>query len=241
MPKDEIYRQAVETIEDFCFDQTVSAAFDDMVERSVPGYRTLIANIGPIAAHFLKPGGNAYDLGCSHGAASLAIFHALKETKRKIIAVDNATAMIDACRNRIAAAGAEDWIETKTAKLQDVPIENAAVIVLNLTLQFIPIAERDDIIKQLYQGLNKGGACILTEKIELAEPTDDQLFRELHENFKRANLYSDLEISQKRKALENVLLRESLVAHEERLHQAGFRQVQVWFQCLSFVSILAIK
>ena len=121
------------------------------------------------------------------------------------------------------------------------PLLAASSTITNLTLQFIPIAERDDIIKQLYQGLNKGGACILTEKIELAEPTDDQLFRELHENFKRANLYSDLEISQKRKALENVLLRESLVAHEERLHQAGFRQVQVWFQCLSFVSILAIK
>jgi tRNA (cmo5U34)-methyltransferase len=212
-----------------------------MVERSVPGYRTLIANIGPIAAHFLTAGGCAYDLGCSHGAAALAIFQALKENKRKIIAVDNAAAMIDACRNRIIAAEAEQWIETKTAMLQDIRIEDAAVIVLNLTLQFIPIAERDTIIKQLYQGLNPGGACILTEKIELAEPADDQLFRELHENFKRANAYSDLEISQKRKALENVLLRESLAAHEDRLLKTGFRQVQVWFQCLSFISILAIK
>ena len=241
MPKDEIYRHPVETIEDFCFDQTVSAAFDDMVERSVPGYRTLIANIGTIAAHFLTAGGCAYDLGCSHGAAALAIFQALKENKRKIIAVDNAAAMIDACRNRIIAAEAEQWIETKTAMLQDIRIEDAAVIVLNLTLQFIPIAERDTIIKQLYQGLNPGGACILTEKIELAEPADDQLFRELHENFKRANAYSDLEISQKRKALENVLLRESLAAHEDRLLKTGFRQVQVWFQCLIFISILAIK
>ena len=241
MPKDIIYQHPVETIEDFCFDQTVSAAFDDMVERSVPGYRTLIANIGPIAAHYLKAGGNAYDLGCSHGAASLAIFRSLKETKRNIIAVDSAAAMIAACRERIDAAGAEQWIETRTAKLQDISIEDAAVIILNLTLQFIPITERDTIIKQLYQGLNSGGACILTEKIELEKEVDDQLFRELHENFKRANLYSELEISQKRKALENVLLRESLATHKERLHQAGFRQVQVWFQCLSFVSILAIK
>ena len=241
MNKDEIYRHPWQNIEDFVFDEKVSAAFDDMVDRSVPGYRTLIANIGPIATHFLQPDTNCFDLGCSHGAAALSIYNSLEDRSIKIIAIDNASAMIEKCQQIVRKNNASKSIYTQLNNIQDVTIENASFVLLNLTLQFVPIDQRTQVIDNIYQGLNKNGACVLTEKIIVQDPATEELFQQLHERFKSANKYSQLEISQKRKALENVLLRENLATHKQRLLDVGFASVSVWFQCLNFVSLLAIK
>ena len=42
-------------------------------------------------------------------------------------------------------------------------------------------------------------------------------------------------------ALENVLIPETITVHRERLMDAGFSSVDVWFQCFNFMSMLAIK
>jgi tRNA (cmo5U34)-methyltransferase len=241
MNKDEKYRQALRNIEDFTFDSSVSEVFDDMIDRSVPGYRTLLANIGPIAATFIKDNTNCYDLGCSHGAGSLTIFKSLRAKNVNIFAIDNAAAMINQCERMIQNENAASIIKAQQANIQDTNINNASFVLLNLTLQFIPIDYRDNILQKIFLGLNTGGACLITEKIIMEDAATDKLFKQLHENFKSANQYSQLEISQKRKALENVLLREDLKTHKQRLLNTGFSHVTVWFQCINFVSILGIK
>ncbi|MDX1458235.1 MAG: carboxy-S-adenosyl-L-methionine synthase CmoA, partial [Marinobacter sp.] len=82
---------------------------------------------------------------------------------------------------------------------------------------------------------------ILSEKIRFESPQEQDIQTRLHHDFKRANGYSDLEISQKRSALERVLIPETLEEHRSRLQAAGFSQVLVWYQCFNFVSMLAIK
>ncbi len=241
MSKDEIYKQPLQNIEDFSFDKAVSDAFDDMVDRSVPGYRTLIANIGPIASHFLRSDTNCYDLGCSHGAASLSIFNCCPHDSVTIHAVDNSPAMIKQCEHLISQADAGSCINSQLADINDIDIHNASFVVLNLTLQFLPIDQRHKLLKKIAQGMNSDGALILTEKIILQDQPIENLFQELHTKFKSANQYSQLEISQKRKAIENVLIRESLQNHQQRLINVGFSNVSVWFQCLNFVSLLAVK
>jgi tRNA (cmo5U34)-methyltransferase len=64
---------------------------------------------------------------------------------------------------------------------------------------------------------------------------------DLHHAFKRANGYSELEVSQKRTALENVLVPETLDTHRARLREAGFGAVDAWFQCFNFASLLAFR
>ena len=241
MSKDEIYKQPIQNIEDFTFDHAVSDAFDDMVDRSVPGYRTLIANIGPIAAHFLQQHSHCYDLGCSHGAAALSVYQHRPSDDIMIHAIDNSVAMIEKCKALIKQTGAENIISTRLADISEVSLNQASVIILNLTLQFIPPSKRKLLLENIYSNLLDGGACILTEKIILQNEQQEQLFQQLHTRFKSANQYSQLEISQKRKALENVLIRESLETHQKRLLDLGFSKVYTWFQCINFVSILAIK
>ena len=112
---------------------------------------------------------------------------------------------------------------------------------MNFTLQFIPLVERKDILAKIYNGLNKGGCLILSEKLAFADIDENEMQIDLHHAFKKSNGYSDLEIAQKRSALENVLIPETKEMHVQRLKETGFIQVFPWFQCFNFSSFIAIK
>lgn len=238
---DTLYRTPLAEMVDFSFDERVVSVFPDMIQRSVPGYGTLISMIGVTAAAYAQADSNCYDLGCSLGAVTLAMHEHIKQPGCKIIAVDNSEAMITKAQQLVGNdADASQRIEFQLADIVDVEIRQASVVVLNFTLQFIRPEFRTSVIEQIYRGLKPGGVLILSEKLAFDQP-QQHLLTDLHLEFKRANGYSELEISQKRSALENVLIPESLQTHYQRLSSAGFSSVAMWFQCFNFASILAIK
>jgi tRNA (cmo5U34)-methyltransferase len=167
--------------------------------------------------------------------------HRIQAADCKIIGVDNSAAMIARCQQVIAADSGEVPVELVEAQIQDVVLHNASMAVLNFTLQFIPVEERLEMLRNICAGLNSGGVLIISEKVAFDDEPHQHLMTELHHNFKRANGYSDLEIAQKRAAIENYLIPETLDAHRQRLRQAGFNSVDVWFQCFNFASLIAIK
>lgn len=238
---DQIYANPLDQIEQFAFDHQVVNVFPDMIKRSVPGYPTIINMIGNLAERYVTSGTNCYDLGCSLGAATLAMRHKIRATDCQIIGVDCSEAMLERCQQVIDADSAEIPVQLINSTLQTCDIKNASMAVLNFTLQFIPVAERLHQLEKIAQGLNNGGVLILSEKIAFEEPLHHQLMIDLHHNFKRSNGYSDLEIAQKRQAIENYLIPETLKTHKERLRLAGFASADVWFQCFNFASIIAIK
>ena len=238
---DDLFADPLQTVMGFKFDQHVVDVFPDMIKRSVPGYATIISMIGTLAERYVKADTHAYDLGSSLGAATLAMRHRIAAANCKIISVDNSAAMIDRCQTIIDADSGEVDVQLHCANIEDIKLSNASMVVLNFTLQFIAPDKRDNIIRRIYTGLNPGGVLILSEKIDFGDAQHDQLMIDLHHNFKRANGYSELEVAQKRTALENVLLPEDIAAHKQRLQQAGFKSSDVWFQCFNFASLIAIK
>ncbi|MGI5309334.1 carboxy-S-adenosyl-L-methionine synthase CmoA [Rheinheimera sp. WS51] len=241
MQKDSIYAEPLGKIQDFCFDDQVADVFPDMIQRSVPGYHTIIQTIGKLTAKFQQSNSHYYDLGCSLGAATLAMRRNLSVDNCKIIAVDNSNAMVERCERHIQSFRSDVPVEVQLADIRKLNISNAAVVVINFTLQFLPKADRDQLIQQIYAGLKPGGLLILSEKFIHPHNTENELLIDLHHDFKRANGYSELEVSQKRTALENVMQPDTLQQHASRLSQAGFSQHTVWFQCFNFCSMLAIK
>ncbi|MDQ2075566.1 carboxy-S-adenosyl-L-methionine synthase CmoA [Marinimicrobium sp. ABcell2] len=238
---DRLYADPLAGVSRFAFDQAVVDVFPDMIKRSVPGYATIINMIGDLAERYVLSGSRCYDLGCSLGAATLAMRHRIRATDVKIVAVDNSPAMIERCQQVLAADPAEPEVELICADIQSLQPTNGSMAVLNFTLQFVPLDQRLVVLEQIYQGLNPGGVLILSEKVVFEDQVHNDLMIELHHNFKRANGYSELEIAQKRSALEQVLLPESLATHRDRLRAAGFSSVDVWFQCFNFASLIAIK
>lgn len=238
---DNIYANPLGQVAGFVFDQTVVDVFPDMIKRSVPGYATIINMIGNLAERYAQPDSVCYDLGCSLGAATLAMRHRIRAANCAIIGVDNSAAMIERCHQVIAADSGEVPVELRCGSLQEIALERASVAVLNFTLQFIPVEQRPEVLAQIYRGLLPGGVLILSEKVAFNDQPHQELMIELHHNFKRSNGYSDLEIAQKRSAIENVLIPETLDTHRQRLRNAGFASVDVWFQCFNFASLIAIK
>lgn len=239
--RDSIYASPLDAIAAFAFDDRVVRVFPDMIQRSVPGYSTIIAMTGVLAQRYAQPGSHCYDLGCSLGAGTLAMRQYLDERDCEIIAIDNSPAMIERCRTLIEADSHRAPVQLQLADLADAAIEEASVVVLNFTLQFIAQERREALLARIGAGMRKGGVLILSEKIRFEDAHLQQLNTELYHAFKRANGYSDLEISQKRSALENVLIPETIAEHQQRLRRAGFSAVDVWFQCFNFASLVAIR
>ena len=224
---------------DFVFDARVARVFADMLDRSVPGYRELIRLIGLIAARCLPRDGRVFDLGCSLGAASASILARIPDPGLCIIAVDKARAMIDELSRRLPDAVASGRIVPHCADLSAFEIVRADLVLLNLTLQFLPPPHRLGLLRRIHDGLAPGGLLLLVEKVTWPEPEQDDLMAGLHADFKRANGYSELEISRKRAALERVLIPDGIDRHEARLREAGFQRIERFFQCLNFVGWLA--
>ena len=239
--QDNIYSKPQSNIAGFTFDLNVARVFPDMIKRSVPGYGQIIDMICMLTRHYVRPNSNCYDLGCSLGAALLAIRHGIHVPGCRIIAVDNSKSMLDQCRGIIDRDKAETPVELVNADIRDIDIRNASVVVLNFTLQFIEPAERFALLKKIYDGMLPGGALILSEKIVFEDSQRQSLMTELHLAFKKFHGYSDLEISQKRSALENVLVPETVDTHITRLKKAGFARAEHWFLCLNFSSFIAVK
>ncbi|HFD12097.1 MAG TPA: carboxy-S-adenosyl-L-methionine synthase CmoA [Crenotrichaceae bacterium] len=238
---DTLFAQQQTSIADFVFDEKVARVFTDMIKRSVPGYSTLLTGIASISHQYARPETNCYDLGCSTGASTLAIGSAVANTGCHILAIDNSPAMIQRCREHMRQTELQLSIDIICADLLDIRIENASVTVMNLTLQFIPLEKRQQCIDLIYNGLRPGGILILSEKIDFDHPQEAEWQQSVHHHFKKMQGYSALEISQKRTALEKVLIPETLEIHHQRLTKAGFQFCTTWFQCFNFISMIAVK
>ena len=239
--KDTLYASPLGDVAGFKFDNSVVDVFPDMIQRSVPGYSAIISAIGLLASRFAQPDSVCYDLGCSLGAATLSMRHKISAPNCKIIAVDNSTAMLARCQKIITRDTAAIPVELVCSDIQDIEIHNASVVVLNFTLQFIPLADRDAFIGKIYNGLRPGGLLILSEKLMFTDARQQALQTEMHHAFKKVHGYSDMEISQKRASLENVLIPETFNQHKDRLLQSGFDNAEVWFQYFNFASLIALK
>jgi tRNA (cmo5U34)-methyltransferase len=225
----------------FVFDKAVASVFPDMIERSVPGYADVIQGTGLIAGQYACDKSNLYDLGCSVGASTFSMRQQLQETNCKIIAIDNSRDMIDVCKDNLGKQQSDVPVELIVSDIRDIKIVNASVVVMNYTLQFIPTDYRTELLTNVCNGMIEGGVLLLSEKLAFDDPAEQQALTALHEAFKRANGYSELEISQKRSALENVLIPETLERHMHRLREAGFQRISPWFRYINFVSLLAWK
>src|SRR5690606_6025102 len=143
----------------------VASVFDDMVNRSVPFYSEIQRMIAEQAADFAKEGTDVYDLGCSTGTTMIGMNTLVSEDIR-FIGIDDSPQMLEKCDKKLKEAGFKRPCELRTADLhQGVEINNASVVVLCLTLQFIRPVYRQKLLQNICSGLNHGGVLILIEKI----------------------------------------------------------------------------
>ncbi len=241
VPKDQVYLDERVDITDFKFDHKVATVFDDMVVRSVPFYVEIQRMVRELTADFATPGTSVYDLGCSTGTTFLSLNDVVDPSVR-FIGIDNSAEMLEECERKFEEGGLNRPYELRCADLnQGIAIDNASVAIMLLTLQFIRPLYREKLSADVFRGLNANGCLIVVEKVLAEDSLFNRLFIKYYYDMKRRNGYTELEITQKREALENVLIPYKLLENRELLLRTGFRYVDVFFKWYNFCGIVAVK
>jgi tRNA (cmo5U34)-methyltransferase len=241
MAKDSLYQRISPPVPPFEFDAQVAGVFDDMIHRSVPFYSEIVNRQAQLIQRFYQPGTAVYDLGCSNGNLGVRLDRCMGDRPYTMVAVDSSEPMLAVFRERVTGTPLEQRITMRCEDICRTVIENASVVVLNFTLQFVPPENRDGLMARIYRGLVSGGILLFCEKITHAHEDMAELQRDCHHAFKRENGYSELEISRKREALEKVLIPESLESHLQRLGRVGYAATDVWLKWFNFAALIAIK
>lgn len=239
--KDRLFSGRNKCINDFDFGDKTAEVFDDMLERSIPLYRELQRMTGELANEFSLPGTNIYDLGCSTGITLQTLCSAV-EKDVSFIGADFSEAMLRKAQENFQRSGVSRNCKFVQANLNDgFPIANASVVVMNLTLQFIRPLQRDLLIRRIASGLLENGCLILVEKVLGNDSLFNRMFIKFYYDLKKRNGYSDIEISQKREALENVLIPYRVDENSELLRKNGFRHIDTFFKWYNFCGILGVR
>jgi tRNA (cmo5U34)-methyltransferase len=241
MKHDELFATDKAVQHDFAFDGDTAEVFDDMVTRSVPFYQEIQRMICEMAREFAVPNTNLYDLGCATGTTLLLLDKAVDPSVR-FVGIDNSPDMLEKAQAKFVKNGLARQHELRLADLnQEVPIENASVVTLVLTLQFVRPLYRARVIEAISRGLNKQGCLLLVEKVTTADSTLNRLFIRHYYAMKRRNGYSELEVSNKREALENVLIPYRVEENRDLVLEGGFRSFEEFFRWYNFAAFVATK
>tara|TARA_B100001123_G_C15256183_1_gene1004740 strand:- start:978 stop:1706 length:729 start_codon:yes stop_codon:yes gene_type:complete len=233
--RDKIFEEGNVSGLPFTFNQEVTEVFEDMIDRSVPGYSTSLKVIQQqTKKHFITQS-NVYDLGCSLGASTTSLLNAISE-QSKVIAIDSSEPMIRSCHDRFKKQIREDLVEFINEDITKSAIDNASVVVINFVLQFLKIEERTQLFKKIYNGLIPGGILILSEKVHFSSERKTKEVSDIYHSFKSKNGYSKLEISSKRDSLEGVLVTETEDQHITRAKEVGFKNSNKLMSNLNFLT-----
>ena len=244
MARDEVFGSTASRGSDFQFNEEVANVFDDMLVRSVPFYLEQQSLIEEIAHCFALPDSLVVDVGCSTGTTLIRLAKLL-DSSVKLVGYDNSEPMLNRARSNAADLGVSDRIEFSygdfNENFDDLVIENASVVTICWTLQFVRPERRDRLIRKIYEGMVDGGVLIVTEKVLTNDSNMNRFFIDFYYNFKRRNDYSEDEISKKREALENVLIPYRLDENIELFRRNGFSTVETFFQWYNFAGFLCVK
>ena len=244
MKTDKIFLASKARTADFEFNAEVAEVFDDMVARSVPLYEEQQKMVTAIGKDFCVPDTNVYDLGCSTATTLIRLCHQLPPSVH-LIGYDNSAAMLEQARHKIAEDHFQDRIELRlgdlNGELSHVPLNNASVVTMCWTLQFIRPLHRDRVIRWIYDALVDEGVLVVTEKVLTNNGDLNRFFVDSYHDFKRQQGYSDTEITRKREALENVLIPYRLEENLQLVRRNGFEIVESFFRWFNFAGFLCVK
>jgi tRNA (cmo5U34)-methyltransferase len=238
---DKLFRELNPQTGEFSFDEKVARVFDDMISRSIPLYADVQRAVPALARLLDHEQIKVVDLGCSTGTSLIHLARALPERSLELVGVDNSASMLEKCHEKVAALGLESQIATHHRNIQEFEFQDASVVLMNYTLQFLSVAERQELLKRIRESIRPGGFLLVSEKVVHEQMAVNDTMVELYFEYKRRQGYSELEISRKRDALETVLVPLTIKKNSQMLEQAGFTNIEILLKWFNFATFLCYR
>jgi tRNA (cmo5U34)-methyltransferase len=222
----------------FSFDENVARVFDDMISRSVPLYADVQRSIPVLTGLLDHDPIRVIDLGCSTGTSLIHLSSQLPDRNLELVGVDNSQPMLEKCQQKLESLELEHEIQAVCDSVQSYEFKDASVVLMNYTLQFVPQKDRPALLRRLFKSIRPGGFLLISEKVAHEQPAMDSALIELYFEYKRRQGYSELEISRKRDALENVLVPLTTAENLKLISDAGFTRTEVLLKWFNFATFL---
>jgi tRNA (cmo5U34)-methyltransferase len=222
------------------FDDNVTKVFDNMLARSIPGFTDMRNLVTSLAVKYAIPNTAIVDLGSSRGGSLIPIIEKLGKSQ-KYVGVEISKAMRDACTVELGKYSEVEFELLDLDLRENYPEFKTSIVLSVLTLQFIPIEYRQEILERAFNNLQVGGAIILVEKILGVDAHINRTFIDLYYGLKGENGYTEEQINTKRKSLEGVLVPVTATWNEQLLQESGFKHVDCFWRNLNFAGWIGVK
>jgi tRNA (cmo5U34)-methyltransferase len=216
----------------FSFDTITN--FDNHILQSVPNYDLMFNSILRLSDYFKDESKVIYDIGCSTGNL-LRTFKKDNNYKGKMVG-------IDVSRNLLPTNTREfeniDFVEHDL----NTPyvFTNACIVYSMYTLQFLQREARQNIIRNVYNGLTDGGAFFICEKVYNERGIFQDMFTSTYYDYKKLS-FTEKEIFDKERSLRTMLKPNTQAENYNMLFNAGFRKIETFYKYFNFVGTLCIK
>jgi len=214
--------------------------FDEHVKKSVPLYLEGHQIACGLSKFFVKDNSIVYEIGSSTGVLLTKLSESNQaKVDARFIGLDIEKDMVDHANQLLKKTN--DNISFEHANIISTELEKSDLIVCYYTIQFIPPADRQQVIDKLYQSLNWGGALIMFEKVRAPDARFQDIINTLYLNYKLEQGYSEENIISKMMSLKGILEPFSTQGNIDLLKRAGFIDIVSVQKYLSFEGFLALK
>ena len=231
------------------FDKSVTAVFEDMLERSIPDYKKMRTSSCAVALPDLSRSVRRHvdavlDIGCSTGLAldrldSYAQYNGVKI--RQLVGTDVSEPMLDKAREDHSYDPRYHFMKADMRDHFPFGKESFDVVMCVLTLQFTPIEHRLRIMDEIHRIIKPGGRLVLVEKV-LGNSVDlDRDMIDIYYAHKRHMGYTEEQIERKRLSLEGVLVPITAKWNEELLEKSNFKAYDCFWRWMNFAGWVAVK
>ena len=219
--------------------------FDEHIDWSIRGYSNLLGDVISFSRYFVEDDTNVVDLGCSTGKTTeRMLLHNKDHCKdATYVGIEIAKGFYDNLDKRLKDLNRnESWAQVEFIKddVRDYKFDNCSLVTSIFTLQFMPKKDRRQVIKNIYNGLNNGGAFIFAEKIYTENAFIQDMLTFNYYDFKREK-FDTKDIMDKEITLRHMLKPNTWTEINSMLTIAGFKSIQVFWQNFLFLGAIAIK
>jgi tRNA (cmo5U34)-methyltransferase len=210
----------------------IEEGFDNHIHNSIRGYSDLWNDVLALSEYFVEDNTNVVDIGCSTGKLIKQMYKQNNFSNCHYHGIEVESSFYKQLID-------EDRITYFKDTVKNFNFNNCSLVTSIFTLQFIPPKDREAILLNIYNGLNKGGAFIFSEKVFSDNPRVQEMMTFLYYDYKR-NHYSSDQILNKEAELRHLAKPSTEFEIITSCQNVGFTP-HIFWRNYNFVGFICIK